>query len=246
MKDNKYQIDYTNFDPDKEYDINNDKIKMSHQRLIGYAKASETMKEHYDTEKGEEHKKKRVDAAVAAAAKWREENPEQDLANKKKAYEVSKENFHAGQKKWREENAEYFEEIRKAAIQAWLDSGYLGSEKHRADAAKGGVLSKKTNIDRGNIGPNSAMSRWKIAKKAKERAEILLAANLPKKFLPGEAAKAFTTKQWGYVRDSGLIIKLEEMGGYHNTQHYYKLNMKAIRKALKQSTNKDDYFGKKS
>ena len=71
MKENKYEIDYTNFDPEKEYKVKNDRVNQSHERILGHIKTSEGRKKYLEDN---------PDARAALGEnikKWNKENPEQ-------------------------------------------------------------------------------------------------------------------------------------------------------------------------
>ena len=48
MKENKYEIDYTNFDPEKEYEVKNDRVNQSHATILGHIKTSEGRKKYLE------------------------------------------------------------------------------------------------------------------------------------------------------------------------------------------------------
>lgn len=242
MENNKYNFDYSDFDPEKDRSVKNDKASMSHKRILGYSKASDSMKEHYTTEEGKAHLEKRINAAVEGSANWRANNREKMLEYCKMGAEAADLSNKA--KEWRQQNPERFEEIRKMATQAWIDSGYLGSDKHLKDCAKGGKNSSIVNLEKGNIGADSAMSRYKMARNRKKWAEALLNFK-DKEFSSKDAKQYVTNKQfWNILSRSNLIYDTGKRGGYNNVVRYYALNMEEINNALNASTNKDDYFGK--
>ena len=135
----------------------------------------------------------------------------------------------------------HLESIRPMALAAWLASDYQGSEEQHLAAVRSGTASSKVNLAKNNVGTtDSNMSNYKRAKKAKERAKLLL--NLNEEFMPKDAMEYFSKKQWGYVRDTDLVIKTGKKGGYHNAHPIYKLNNKSIQLALNTSDNSKDYF----
>ena len=76
----KYEIDYTNFDPDKEYEVKNNQVKRSHAQIIADETRRNFMKEAH---KDPERKKIAQEGGmigIQAAHKWAEENPEEALA----------------------------------------------------------------------------------------------------------------------------------------------------------------------
>jgi len=199
---------------------------------------SENIKEWYKTKDGKEHIIKSTKAMVEAGNVWRELNPDKVKENAYKGYLAS--NLNEEATKWRNNNPERFEEIRKSAVQSFLNSEYFHSEEHIECLKRAGKASSRINIEKGNIGKDSKMSSYKIAKKAKERAKLLL--QLPEEFLGSDAKKIFTTKQWYRIMKTDLVIKTNKKGGYNNTNYYWKLNIDAIEYALQQSDNPDDYF----
>lgn len=137
----------------------------------------------------------------------------------------------------------HLESIRPMALDAYMNGDYWHSEDHRASLSKGGVASSKVNLAKNNVGfTDSNMSNYKRAKKAKERARLLL--NLNEEFMAIDAKEYFSNKQWGYVRQTDLVINTGKKAGYHNCHPIYKLNHEAIKIALITSDDPDDYFKK--
>lgn len=135
----------------------------------------------------------------------------------------------------------HLENIRELANEAYMNSEYFHSEKHIASLKKGGVASSIVNKEKGNIGGGeSNMVKYKMAKKAKERALMLM--NLPNEFTPKEATKIFTSKQWFNIKKTNLVIKTEKRSGYNNKTPHYILNNEAIKLAIDTSDNPSDYF----
>lgn len=169
-------------------------------------------------------------ASQEAYKEWAAANPEL-VKERARAGGIASEAI--GCKIWREKNPEAFKAVQEMAIKAFMESDYWHSEKHIASLSKGGVASSVVNLEKGNIGKDSAMSRYKIAKKAKERAKLLL--TLPEYFKSKDANKLFTKKQWLRItNETDLVIKIS-LGNY-------KLNYEALNEAMKNSTNPDDYF----
>ena len=188
---------------------------------------------------------KRIEKAIEASAKWREENPEEHKIIARMGYDAAKEKLHECQKKWREENPERFMEIQKMATDAFVNSEYFHSEEHFLSMSKGGVASSVVNLAKGNVGEDSTMSRYKIAKNRKKWALALM--NIDKsEFSSKEAKQYVTTKQFHNILNrSNLIYDTGNRGGYHNQTRYYALNLDAINIALLVPDDFDCYKFKK-
>ena len=197
------------------------------ENIKAYRNHSEAGKQHsekisiitkaiFETEEGKLRKARAAELASIAVKKWVEENPEHAKENARKGGLVwgpiqGKRNVESGLldnirplaadafQKWAEENREILVERGKVF----------------------GKLAAKTNMERGNFD--------KLAEKNKKRRRETWANKLRpllgKEFLPAEARALLTHKQWHNARHrSDMVIKLDKMGGYHNTQHYYILN----------------------
>ena len=173
---------------------------------------------------------------------WAKENPEHFKSNAMKGYLAAKESFHQGAKEWRENSPEEFKAVQEMAIKAFMESEYWHSDTHIASLAKGGVASSKVNLEKGNIGKDSAMSNYKKAKNRKKWAQALLVFK-DIEFTPKDAMQHVTAKQWHNIKNiSDLVYQTEKRSGYHNQTRWYKLNMKAIEIALAASDNFEDYM----
>lgn len=174
-------------------------------------------------------------------AKFQESLDSGEVSKRKKLYARSQGGKAHGPKQGKS-NVEsgHLDNIRPLALDAFMNGDYWHSDEHKASLSKAAKASAKVNLDKGNIGKDSAMSKYKIAKKAKERAKLLL--NLNEEFMAKDAKEYFSKKQWFYVRDSDLVINTGRKGGYHNCHPIYKLNHKAIELALITSDDPKDYF----
>lgn len=85
---------------------------------------------------------------------------------------------------------------------------------------------------RKKIGEDAFVKRYfnNIATKTKDKNQSKriekLSVFINKEFLPEDVIKIFTKKEWANIRVSDLVIKLQKLGGYHNTANFYKLNEK--------------------
>ena len=196
-----------------------------------------SMKGWYQTEEGKEHREVSITAMLEAAAVWREENPEKVKENASRGGIAS---GAIGCKEWRAENPERAKEITALANKAFMESDYFLSDEHRASLSRGAKSSAKVQLEKGNIGPDSFMSKYKMEKNRVKWANALIKAGTEKN-LPAHFKQFITGKTWHNVRTrSNLVIQLDEKGGHHNTQHFYKLNMDEINKYL----NHTPVFGK--
>jgi hypothetical protein len=183
----------------------------------------------------------RINKATKASAIWKEENPEEHRIIARMGYDAAKEKIHEGQKEWREENPERFIEIQKMANDAFLNSEYFHSEAHILSLSKAGVASSVVNLEKGNIGKDSAMSRYKMAKNRKKWALALM--NIDKsEFSSKEAKQYVTVKQFHNILNrSNLIYDTGNRGGYHNQTRYYAIDLDAINIALLASDDFNHY-----
>lgn len=236
MEDNKYDFDYNDFDPEKKYEIKNNKSSMSHDRVIGYDNASEKMRSHFESEEGKEHLQKWHDSLINGGEEWRKKNPDLIKENAKRGGLVQgpiqgKLNVESG----------HWSKVQETGQKAFKESEYIGSKDFYDRSSRGGITTSQQHIDNGIIGKDSVMSKYRMAKNRKKWANCLIKISKDE-FLPKDATEHMSQKQWLNIKTkSDLVIKLDKMGGYHNTSHYYKLNMKSINQALLASDNFDDY-----
>ena len=175
-------------------------------------------------------------------AKFQETLDSGEASNRRKLYGKSQGGKVSGPilGKWGVESG-HLDNIRPMALEAFMNGDYWHSDEHKANLSKAAISSSKVNLAKNNIGStDSNMANYKRAKKAKERANLLL--NLNEEFMAKDAKQYFSNKQWGYVRNTNLVIKTDRKGGYHNTNTIYKLNYKAIEIALTTSDDPKDYF----
>lgn len=77
MKNKKYEIDYTNFDPEKEYVVNNDQVKRPHSQILADHDRSSFMKEAHKSEDRKQISVEGGKIGIQSALQWRKENPEE-------------------------------------------------------------------------------------------------------------------------------------------------------------------------
>ena len=132
--------------------------------------------------------------------------------------------------------------IQPLALEGFLNSDYWHSEEHIASLSKAGVASSVVNLKKGNIGKDSKMSMYKMDKNRRKWAIAILPLGR-KHWLPAEIKELITNKQWYSVRHrTDFTTRLDKKGGYHNTQYYYKLNLKEVKKYANMSEPKfSDY-----
>lgn len=120
--------------------------------------------------------------------------------------------------------------IRPKAWKAFQESGYIGSEAFYDRSIKGGHSAADVNLKNGIVGEDSKMAKYKKDLNRIKWAKSILPLG-KKQFLPSEVLDLISNKTWHNIRRrSNLVIKLDKKGGYHNTIHYYKLNLKEVNK----------------
>jgi hypothetical protein len=122
--------------------------------------------------------------------------------------------------------------IRPLALKAFMESDYIGSEAFYDRSSKGGQTTCKLNIENGNVGTKeSRMAIYKRAQNRKKWALLLLDLGMDE-FLTSDTHATITGKTWFNITTrSNFVIKTDKRGGYHNTAHYYRLNLEAVLEA---------------
>ena len=197
------------------------------EKIKAYRNHSEAGKKHsekisivtkaiFQTEEGKLRIERVAKIASEAVKKWAAENPEHAKENARKGGLVhgpiqGKKNVESG----------HWDNIKHLGIPAFKKWAAENPDKLIENGKRNGKLAAKTNIERGNMDKLAEQNKKRRRDEWSEKLRPLLG----KEFLPNEATALITKKQWLNVRHrTDMVIQLDKMGGYHNTNHYYILN----------------------